>query len=152
MPIRNSYPVRIVPTTLSDAIDGTNAPAGAMTALTNLVPDPATRGIFVPRPAAVEEIDFVAGGFLTPGEVTGLLVVGNRVAGMIPTARFAGHDEPFAYDLEAGAFVTVLGVTSANTPLSPPATGDWTPPVLAQVASRIIVTHPGFAGGAIKFG
>ena len=142
--------VRFSPTTLSDAVDGSNALPGAMASLANLIPDLATRNIFVPRPGAVQQTGFA--GFATPGFDSGLLVIGNLAYGMIASARNAGKDEPFVYDLAAMAFLTVAGIVNANTPTSPVVVGDWTPPILAQVGSRIIVTHPGFAGGVYKFG
>lgn len=152
MAFRKSEPLKFTATTLSDAVDSTNAPAGAMSSLVNLIPDSATRGVWVPRPAAVPALDFVGGGFASPGFMSSLLVVGNIGYGTVATARHPGHDEPFCYDFAAGVFHTVAGITAANTPVSPPATGPWTPPIVAQVGSRVVVTHPGFPGGAIKFG
>src|SRR4029077_5438392 len=121
-----------------------------MARLSNLIVDPRTDTSWVPRPAAILKTNFP--GFTTPGFVSGLLVVGDMVYGMIASGRNAGHDEPFAYDAHTEAFHTVTGVTAANTPVSPPSTGDWTPPILAQVGTKIVVTHPGFPGGATKFG
>ena len=158
MAFPRSTPLRFSASTLSDAVDSTNAPAGAMGLLSNLIPDPATAEVWVPRPACLPEIDFIAGGFLTPGYVSGYVVVGDMVYGTVLTSRFANNsrgvalDEPFAFNMATGKFVTVSGVTSTNTPASPPATGDWTPPILAQIGGRVIVTHPGFPGGATKFG
>jgi hypothetical protein len=153
MPTERGQPLTYRPITLSDAVDGTNAPNGAMSLLTNLVPDPATRHVWVPRPAAEVEIDFTTSGFTEPiGFVSGMVVVGDTVYGMVATADTPGFDQPFAYDLDAGVFLTVSGVTANNIPASPPLTGEWTPPILAQVAGRVVVTHPGFPGGDIKFG
>src|SRR6185436_13913684 len=56
------------------------------------------------------------------------------------------------YDIAHDVMLPVSGITAANTPLSPPSTGEWTPPVIKRVGSRILVTHPGFPGGDIKFG
>ncbi len=123
-----------------------------MAALANLIPDPTTRGVFVARPAALSLIDFVIGGFTAPGFISSALVVGDVVYGTIATGRNAAHDEPFAYNMATGAFLTIAGVLAGNTPTSPATSGAWTPPILAQVGSRIIVTHPGFPGAATKFG
>lgn len=150
MPLRNSRPYTHRPSGCVDAIDGSNAPKGAMTMLQNLVRSPSTRGMWVPRPAAVELTAFA--GISSPGFVSSLCVVGDIAYGTIASARNAGYDEPFAYNIETNTFLTVAGVTSGNVPVSPPASGDWTPPVLAQIGTRIIVCHPGFPGGSVKFG
>jgi hypothetical protein len=152
MPLRRGTPVRVVLRGCSDAVDGTNTFPGAAVQLADLVPDPSTNGCFVPRPAAFKIIDFAIAGFSSPGFISSLLVVGNLAYGTIATSRNAGKDEPFVVNLLTGSAVTVAGITSANVPSSPPATGKWTPPILAQVGSRVIVTHPGFPGGAVKFG
>jgi hypothetical protein len=150
MPLRNAYRLRWQPRGLSDSLDGNNSPPGAMARLTNLIVDPRVDASWVPRPAAILKTSFP--GFTTPGFISGLLVVGDIVYGVIASGRNAGHDEPFAYDAHTNAFLTVSGITAGNTPVSPPTTGDWTPPILAQVGTKIVVTHPGFPGGAIKFG
>ncbi len=152
MPLRRGTPFTFKPTGLSDAVDGTNVPAGAMASLANLIPDPSTRNVFVARPASVKASDFVAGGFTAPGFVSGELVVGDLVYGMVATGRNAAKDEPYCFNMATRTFNTIAGITNANTPASPPTSGDWTPPILAQVGSRVIVTHPGFPGGVTKFG
>ena len=146
MPITNSKPVRITPRTASDTVDGTNSAPGAMIALTNLVQDPSTMGLFVPRPASVELTDFSTSGLTTPGFISCIFVVGTRVYGMIATADFAGKDMPFIYDIAAGAFVTVTSIAVGELPTSPATTGTWTPPTMAVVGTKVIVTHPGFSG------
>jgi hypothetical protein len=148
--LRNSQPMNFTGRTLSDALDGTNAQRGALARLTNLIPDPRTLGLWVCRPAWVELTPFT--GFNAPGFISALRVVGDIAYGMIASARFPTHDEPFAYSLTGGAFLTITGQTTANTPISPATTGDWTPPIMKKVGSRIIVTHPGFTSGAVKFG
>jgi hypothetical protein len=152
MPLRRGTPITFRPGGLSDAVDASNAPPGAMTSLANLIPDPGTARVFVPRPAAVKSADFVAGGFASPGFVSGELIVGDLIYGMISTMRNPGNDEPYCFSMASRAFVPISGITAANTPVSPPSTGDWTPPILAQVGGRIIVTHPGFPSGTTKFG
>lgn len=146
MPLRRGVPLTFKPATVSDAVDGTNAPPGAMLSLQNLIPDPSTNNVFVPRPAAMRITDFaMVAGIPNPGAVSALLVVGDIAYGMI--ASMGGVDQPFAYDLANNRFLQLRGVTAANVPASPPASpAAWTPPVMAQVGSRIIVTHPGFAG------
>ena len=156
--LRNGVPLSFVARTLSDATDATNAGRGAMRALANLVPDPTTRGNWVCRPGQVDTIEFSSLNAAT--FVTAMLPIGNIVYGMVSSGLFAGKDQPFAYDLDAGAFLTVAGIEDANLPVSPPATGHWTPPIMAQVGSRILVTHTGFPGSTtgepsdygIKFG
>lgn len=152
MSLRNTKPVKLTPFGITDSVDGTNAPRGSMASLANLIPDAATSGVYVPRPAAVTLIDFLVGGFATPGFVSGRVVVGDLEYGTVASTRNAGQDEPYCYNLATGAFVTVAGITAGNTPASPAATGAWTPPILAQVGGRVIVTHPGFTVGSVKFG
>lgn len=152
MALRRSRPLTIRPKGVSDAADGTNSFAGAMSMLANLVPSPTTPGLFVPRPASVLLTNF--SGFSTPTYITAVQVIGTRVYGMISSAKNPGYDEPFCYDTATDAFVSISGVTSSNVPASPPSSGDWTPPqMVAITASTIIVTHSGFSGiGANFFG
>jgi hypothetical protein len=173
MALRNAYRLRWQPRGLSDSLDGNNSPPGAMARLSNLIVDPRTDTSWVPRPAATLKTNFLrdptfwdqalwdvgfwdgqGSGIATSGSgfISGMLVVGDMVYGMVATGRNPGHDEPFAYNAHTGAFHTVAGVTAGNTPVSPPTDGDWTPPILAQVGTKVVVTHPGFPGGAIKFG
>ena len=151
--LRNPVPVTFTAKGLSDVRDGTNIARGAMLALTNLVPDPTTRGNFVCRPAALDIIDLST---MIPGAgfISGYIVVGDTLYGMVASSVFPGHDYPFVYDISVTPplWIPVSGITAANTPVSPPASGKWVPPILAQVASRILVTHTGFPGGGIKFG
>lgn len=149
MSAAKSQPYTFSPEGLSDALDGTHVFAGACAKLQNLIPDPTTKNLWICRPAAVKLTDFA--GFTTPGFISCLKVVGSKVFGMIATGRNAGHDEPFCYDLLAAAFVSVSGVTSANTPISPASSGAWTPPQIAVMGKYVIVTHPGFPGGAGAF-
>jgi len=57
---------------------------------------------------------------------------------MIPSSRNAGHDEPFAYDIPTNTFITISGVTGANTPVSPATAGAWSPPTMELVGTKII--------------
>jgi len=151
--IRNSVPIKWSPKGLTDAGDGTNSFPGAMRQLVNLIPDPSTAGVYIPRPASIRKTDFTGTNAPTgAGVISAKLVIGDLEYGMVASTLNPGKDEPFCYDLANDVFLPVSGVTNANTPTSPPASGDWVPPIMAQVASRIIVCHPGFPGGTIKFG
>lgn len=137
MPLRRGRPYTFKPLGASDSVDGSNTPRGSMAALTNLVPDPSTAGIFVPRPASVLQ-------FFFDNFVSAELVVGDRLYGMKRSLTFSGFDEPFAYDLSTGTPITITGVTSINIPTEAPITGEWEPPIIAAVGSSIIFCHPGF--------
>jgi hypothetical protein len=169
MSLRRSTPLTFNPRSLSDALDGTNVFAGAMASLQNLVPDPSTRALWQCRPAAISLINFATqgGGFssgfssgfqlgfsqLPIGLISCLKVIGNVAYGMVATARNPGNDEPFAYNLLTNTFALISGVTSANTPASPAATGAWTPPTMDLVGTNLLVTHPGYTGaGGVYFG
>ena len=146
MTLRNSAPSHYAPKGLTDSYDDASFD-GAMLSLQNLIPDPGTPGVWQCRPASQKSTNFP--GFTTPGFISGLLGVGNLLVGMVATGRNAGHDEPFVYNTVTGLFATVSGVTSANTPISPPTSGAWVPPTLTLVGGEVIITHPGFnhAGG-----
>ena len=80
-------------------------------------------------------------------------MIGGYAYGMIATGLNAGHDQPFCYNLQTGTTVPISGITAANTPNTPPATGAWVPPTMALIGAQIIVTHPGFTGiGGAFFG
>lgn len=146
MALRKAQPITWTPTGCVDAVDGSTAPRGGMSSLSNLVPDPSTSGIFVPRPAAINKTYFSTSGIATPGFISAMIVVGDRVYGMISTSSPSGKDVPFVYDLAAGTFVTVTGMLSGNTPTSPATSGAWTPPTMAVIGTKVMVTHPGFSG------
>lgn len=149
--LNKSKPWTFRPKGLSDAIDGTSAFAGAMSLLQNLVPNPANADQWVPRPAGVQLTNFT--GFTTPTVGSALLILGTKIWGMIASARFAGKDEPFCYDMIAGTFVTIANVTAANTPTSQGTTGDWVPPVMVSSTNgRITITHPGYNGSTTFVG
>jgi hypothetical protein len=154
MAIPNSAPMRFTPLGLADAYDSTNKFPGACQALTNLVFDQSNPELVISKPGTVKlgNADFVAAGFITPGFISVQISIGTRVFGMIATGRFAGKDEPFVYDTATGAFVAVGGVLIGIVPNSPSTVGDWTPPTIAMVGVVVAVTHPGFAGGANRFG
>ena len=147
MPAFREQPYRFVPRGVSDTVDGDNSPAGAMTALSNLQFDPSTPSVFVCRPANTQLTNFP--GFTTPGIISVAKVLDGVVYGMIGSASPAGKDRPFAYDILSNSFKTIAGVTSSNCPTTQVSTGDWTPPAIDSLGSKIIITHPGFnyAGG-----
>lgn len=144
MSLRNTIPMKFSPVSASDAIDSTDVFTGAMASLSNLVPDPGTKNLWEARPASIMQTGFP--GFTAPGFISGLEIVGSKAYGLIASGRNAGKDEPFCYDLVMGGFVTVSGITAANTPASPPSAGDWVPPSLDTIGTKIIVCHPGFNG------
>ncbi len=150
MALRNSQPLIFRAVGLSDAVDGTNAFPGAMQQLANLIPAQDTQDCWVPRPASTKLASFAS--FTTPGFVSASLVVGNLEYGMISSGLHAGNDQPYVYNILTDTYLTVSGITAANTPASPATSGDWVPPIMAVVGTRIIVCHPGFPGGATKFG
>jgi len=148
MALRKAQPILWDPVGVSDAVDATNVFKGAMSALRDLVPDPSTSRIFVPRPAATQITDFTTSGIADPGFISALKVVGDIAYGMIATSSPAGKDVPFVYDLAAGSFVTISGITAGNTPNSAPATGTWIPPTIAVIGTKVVITHQGFTAGA----
>lgn len=150
MGLNNTQPMKWVPQGLSDTLDATNTGSGLMASLVNLIPDQTTRGIWVCRPASTLQTSF--GTFATPGFISGIFVIGSRIYGMIASALNVGHDEPFCWDTATSAFVAIGGAVLGNTPVSPATTGTWTPPRFALVGTRIVVTHPGFAGTGNKIG
>ncbi|QVN18762.1 hypothetical protein [Burkholderia pyrrocinia] len=150
MAIRNAKPVRFTPKGLCDAFDATDAFAGACQLLTNLVFDQGNPELIVARPG-VGAAATTFSGFTTPTFVSVHTVVGNVAYGMVSTARTAGFDEPFAFNLLTSSFITISGVTSANVPASPATSGAWTPPTMAIVGTKILITHPGFSGTGSNF-
>lgn len=142
MVLRRSQPAPYIPKGLTDSIDLGMAFNGAMTSLSNLIPNPGANGQWIARPASTQQTSF--SGFSSPGFISCYKVIGSNVYGMIATSRNAGKDEPFAYSLVTGLFTTISGVTNLNTPSSPATSGDWTPPTCDLVGSKVIFTHPGF--------
>lgn len=149
MAIRNANPWSFRPRGVSDTADEGLAFPGAMALLSDVVPAPDTNDAWVPRPAS-QVLSSLPG--LNPDYVTGYVVVGDLLYGLVAPLGGTGHDTPFVYNLSTGVFLTVDGILLANTPLSPPKNGAWTPPILAVVGTRIMVTHPGFDGVSYKIG
>lgn len=156
MPLRNAKPLTLRMRGASDAIDGTNAAPGSMFKLTNVVPSTRTSSLWEPRPARV----YVAAANFFPvllppavGAISCHLMVGNLCFGMIATnGAPPGYDQPFCCNVLTGQFIPIFGVTANNLPTAQSTAGNWTPPVMAQIGQRIVVTHPGFTGNLIKFG
>jgi len=146
MPLVNAQNYRVRARGVCDTLDGGNVAPGAMSALTNLVFDQATPFSLQCRAAATIPSSFP--GFSSPGVVSAAKVIGSRVYGMIATARNAGKDEPFCYDIPSNTFITVTGVVAGNCPTTQPTSGAWTPPTMDATGIYVVVTHPGFPGGA----
>ena len=147
MALRNSKPVTIRPRGVSDAVDGSNTFPGAMAALTNLVPSPTTAQQWVPRPASLKLTSFP--GFTSPAQINAIFQLGAIVYGMIAetSGTYNGKDVPFAYNVVTNTFETItIPGGAASLPATPVASGDWTPPTMDVVGSRVIITHPGYAG------
>ncbi|RQQ54303.1 hypothetical protein [Burkholderia stagnalis] len=150
MAIRNAKPVRFTPKGLCDAFDATDAFPGACQLMSNLVFDQGNPEIVVARPG-VGAAATTFGGFNTPTFVSVFIVIGTVAYGMVSSARTAGFDEPFAYNLLTNTFIAISGVTSGNVPASPATSGPWTPPTMAVVSTKILITHPGFSGSGSNF-
>lgn len=143
MALRNPKTLIWRPAGCTDALDGPESFDGAMQALTNVVPSPRTAHQWVARPAATSVTTISANNMIANS-----LVIGDVAYGMI--ANGGGQDIPFAFNLSTLSTYTVSNVvTSTNCPTTQTTSGDWTPPILAQVGSRVVVTHPGFSNSAI---
>lgn len=144
MALRKGVPYRHSPTTVCDTLDETETQPGGMALLQNLIPDPTTQNLWVPRPAATVLTSFA--GFSAPSFVSVQITVGSLIVGMIATTRFVGKDEPFVYNIASASFATVSGVTASNVPNSPQVVGAWTPPTMDIVGKYVVITHPGYDG------
>jgi hypothetical protein len=126
---------------------------GACRKLANLVFDQSNPEIVVARPGVGSAISSFA-GFTTPGFVSVQLTIGQYIFGMVATGLTAGKDQPFCYNIQSGSFITISGVTAGNSegrPTSPSQTGAWTPPTIASIGSKLIITHPGYSGTGTNF-
>jgi hypothetical protein len=161
---KKEYPIRFTPIGVSDSYDATDSFPGACRMLQNLIQDQSNSELVIARPGVGAPTANLAGnnavwggplswlepgyvwgatGFNLPTNLTVYIAIGNNVYGMVSSSANAGHDQPFCYIVGTG-FVAVTGFTNANTPTSPSTSGDWTPPTMAVIGSKIIVTHPGF--------
>jgi hypothetical protein len=153
MAIRNSNPVRFTAKGLCDAYDATDAFAGACQILQNLVFDQGNPELMSSRPGVGAPVTTFSTIFVNPTFVSVYIVIGHIAYGMVSTGSPAGMDQPFSYDLVANVLSPISGASPTNLPASPPTTGPWTPPTMAVISTKIIVTHPGFSGvGANFFG
>jgi hypothetical protein len=147
---RREYPVKFTPRGLADAWDSSESFQGACRSLQNLVFDQSNPDLMTCRPGVGSPITTFS-GFNNPTGVSVYTVIGTIVYGMVSTARYTGNDEPFAYNILTGSFVTISGVTSGNVPTTQSTSGDWTPPTIAVIGTKIIITHPGFSGAGSNF-
>ena len=143
-------PYALRPSGVSDTLDSDTGRKGAMAALTNLIPDPSTPGVYQCRPAAESQTTFSS--FTTPGFISVYKVVGSYAYGLIASGRNTGLDEPFCWDIVNKAFKTVSGITTAKCPTSPATTGAWNPPTMDLMGAKLVVTHPGFDGSTYFYG
>lgn len=150
MAIRNGQPVRFTAKGICDAFDATDAFPGACALLQNLVFDQGNPEVVVSRPGVGTALTTFA-GFTSPTFVSVHAAVGTTIYGMVSTGRTAGFDEPFAYNTATNSFITISGVTAANVPASPARSGTWTPPTMAVVSTKVLITHPGFSGVGTNF-
>lgn len=153
MAIENSAPVKFSPRGLADAYDSTDAFSGAARKLTNLVFDQSNPEVVIPRPGVGNAFTSFA-GFSNPGFISVQITVGNYIYGMVATSLTAGKDQPFVYNITTSSFVTVSNVTAGNSegrPTSPATSGAWTPPTIAVVGVKVIITHPGHSGSGTNF-
>jgi len=138
-----SKPLLIRPKGVSDAQDApclcwSNAGAHQSCSITY------DRWPFIPRPAATQLTDFSS---------SHLLLVSRRYAASVAVVRHdlvrlhAGFDQPFIYDLVAGAFVNDLGHIRSNLPATLRRLGLDTPVIVAITATKIIVTHAALTVG-----
>ncbi len=141
MAIRNSKVLNWKPSGVTDTLDSSNTGLNSMVALQNLIPDPTTKSVFVPRPASIQ----IKGLSSTYGAVTVFLILGDVLYGMVSQN---GFDQPFIYNLLTQTFSTPSGVTGSNLPYTQPVVGDWTVPTMATIGAYVLVTHPGFQGPA----
>jgi hypothetical protein len=146
VPIRNSRVLAWRPSGTVDSLDSTTTGVGGMSALTNLVPDPTTRNLFVPRSAAKQVLGFAASNIKN---ISVFYILGDIVYGMVGNS--SGYDFPFIYNLGTQTFTYPSGITLSNVPATQSVVGDWTPPTMAELGAYIVVTHPGFTGAANGF-
>lgn len=142
-------PISFRPLGLYDALEGESAPPGACAVLQNLVPDLTTPFLWDARPAAVTRTTFP--GFTSPGVVSVAITIGDYIFGMIASNSFPGFDAPFCFNQASGTMVPVSGGSISNLPATQASTGPWTPPTMAVIGSKIIITHPGYSGAGSNF-
>lgn len=150
MPQRKSKPVTWRPRGVSDCLESSEAFNGAMGALTNVIPDPTTKGLYQCRPAATVINSLPS--FALPQFISALQVFGRYAYGLVNSISAPGFDLPFVLDLVNNSLIFVSGVGANNIPRSLASSGPWVPPQMAAVGSKIVVTHQGFAATGYMFG
>ncbi len=156
------------PQGVTDTLDSSTSISGSMQSLQNMIPEPTTKNLWQCRPAAQQLANLASGGsgsgfssgfssgfggtgdFAAATYISCLFNTGTRIYGMFSNST-TGTDQPFCYDIRTQQFVTISGVTAANTPTSPAQQGPWNPPSMALVGGYIIVAHPGFTGAGGNF-
>lgn len=152
MPSRKEYNVRFTPRGLSDAWDSSETFPGACLSLQNLIFDQSNPELVVCRPGVGSPItQFNSPSFSVPTFVSVQIAIGSVIYGMISVNSYGGTDQPFAYNITTNSFITISGITSSNLPTAQSTSGDWTPPTMAVIGTKIIVTHPGFSGSGSNF-
>lgn len=153
MALRNTQPETFRAHGLSDALDASNAFAGAMRSLRNLVPSTATPGNFVCRPAAGQIGAINSGTFGgTTARVVCMIQVGNLIFGMVQctSGTFAGLDLPFVFDPVNNLQVGInIGITmgAGSLPTTQSNNFGWNPPMMAIISTqRVMIAHSGFNG------
>ncbi len=147
--LRKTHVLRFSPSTASDTLDANDAPSGACSTITNLIPDPSTRGVWVAKPTAGITNTMQNGATPNPGTISVFLVVGTFVYGLIENT-VSGTETPFCIDASSspnsGAAIQVQnGFSTTFQPQTLSLAGTPWLPTMALIGNTIIVTHPGFA-------
>jgi len=143
MPLRKSEPYTFTPIGLTDSPDQTTSFPGACRMLQNLVVDRYNLHGWTSRPGVTVLKDITAA--VGAGAVISVAMqIGSRVYGLAGPS--GGTDAPFCYDLGTAALVTVTVAVGTTLPNAVAITGDWTPPTMALVSTKLLVTHPNTTG------
>lgn len=151
MAIKDAQTAHFIPRGLSDSLDQFNSFEGACQSISNLIFDRTDSNALTSRPGAFPITTFP--GFTSPGVISTLFAVGPLIYGMIGSGLNAGNDQPFVYNVVTNSFLPVSNILASNTPTTQSTSGDWTPPSMEIIGTRIMVTHPGFnASGGYYIG
>lgn len=146
MSLARTQPYPFTPIGASDCLDSSNSMKGAMTALQNLVVMPGTKNLWQCRPAATL-IETLTENIASATFISTYKIIGDILYGLVSSNTHAAHDEPFAFNLLTNTYIAVAS-TANNTPVSPASSGDWVPPTMDLIGTKLVVTHPGFNGTA----
>jgi hypothetical protein len=150
MPIRDAKPYIFAPHGLTDAFDESDSFPGACRSLSNLIFDSSNPDQVVARPGVgLPSTSFAT--FTAPTFVSIQQTIGDTTYGMVASGHYAGFDEPFAFNNLSNTFITISGVTGTNLPASQATIGDWIPPTMSSVSTKLLITHPGFSGTGVNF-